>query len=132
MRSTIQTKPEVSLRRKKQQPGHRKVLVTGGRNYLNKGRVFDVLSRVAPQCVITGGGLGADDFARSWALAHGICYVEVPANWAFYDKSAGPIRNHWMAEFLTPDLVLAFPGGKGTRSMIDVAHKHRIAVKVIT
>ena len=121
----------MSLVSKKLSAAPSKVLVTGGRNYLNRRMVYEVLNRVSPSCVITGGGLGADDFARTWALREGICYVEVPANWTYYDKSAGPIRNHWMAEFLRPDLVLAFPGGKGTKSMVDVARKNRIAVKVI-
>jgi ABC-type Fe3+-hydroxamate transport system substrate-binding protein len=44
-----------------------------------------------------------------------------------YGPSAGPIRNGRMLEY-KPDLVIAFPGGRGTANMVKQARKAGIAV----
>lgn len=48
-----------------------------------------------------------------------------------YGKSAGPIRNQTMLDDGKPDLVLAFPGGRGTADMVAKAEKHGIPVRRI-
>jgi hypothetical protein len=56
-----------------------------------------------------------------------------PAQWDRYGEAAGPIRNAWMLEFGKPDLVVAFPGGRGTADMISKARKAGIEVcEVVT
>ena len=71
---------------------------------------------------------GADRLARRWAEKRGIHFAEVPALWDFYGRqAAGPLRNVAMA-FLMPDLVVAFPGGSGTASMVQIARQRAIEV----
>ena len=44
--------------------------------------------------------------------------IVFPAEWDKYGVSAGPIRNQKMIDEGKPDLVFAFPGGRGTTDMI--------------
>jgi hypothetical protein len=46
--------------------------------------------------------------------------IEVPAEWETHGRKAGPIRNARMLEH-KPDLVVAFPGGKGTANCVAQA-----------
>lgn len=55
----------------------------------------------------------------------------VHANWEAFGAAAGPVRNRWMLD-LEPDLVIAFPGGKGTKNMIEQAKKRGVPVMVIS
>lgn len=79
-------------------------------------------------CIIHGVARGADLMARRWAQDRGICCIEVPANWIKYEKKGGGIRNQWMLDFCSPDLVIAFPGKAGTGDMIRRAKKAGVAV----
>ena len=63
-----------------------------------------------------------------WAFDEGCASICVPANWNYYGNSAGHIRNSWMIKFLFPDLVIAFPGGKGTADMVRQAKSKNIDV----
>lgn len=109
-----------------------KILVCGGRDYCNRNHIFATLNSVRAYygkvCIIEGGARGADRLAREWAEQHGVPFVEMPANWAVYDKVAGGIRNGWMLEWLHPDFVLAFPGGSGTANMKRQATNANIPV----
>lgn len=109
-----------------------KVLVCGGRDYSNWPRVFDVLNSYVGTVtiVIHGGANGADCFASQWARRSGAQEVICPANWEYYGGKAGPIRNHAMAD-LMPDLVIAFPGGRGTAGMVKIAEARGIEVRRI-
>lgn len=82
--------------------------------------------------IIAGGAPGADTVAEEWARENG-CLVEVfPADWNTHGKSAGFIRNSQMLKEGKPDLVMAFPGGKGTRMMCDLAEKAGVRVNKYT
>lgn len=109
----------------------KKVIVCGGRNYADTDRLFAVLNTLVhkegPIYVIHGGAPGADQRAGGWAAQYGVPCAIVPANWAFYGNRGGPVRNNWMLD-LEPDLVVAFPGGHGTRSMIELAKKRGVRV----
>jgi len=77
--------------------------------------------------VITGGQYGIDTCAKEWAFTRGIDVVVFYANWRKYARSAGPLRNKTMLAYLIrsprvePVMVIAFPGGKGTASMCELA-----------
>jgi hypothetical protein len=74
---------------------------------------FDAVYGIA--CVIHGGANGADYIAGRWAQdTGGIPVEEFPADWNRHGNSAGPIRNQEMLDKGKPDLVVAFPGGRGT------------------
>lgn len=101
-----------------------RILVTGGREVTNKEAVWSVLSDLKPTMILHGKCLrGADLFAARYAEKHGIPNIEVPANWDYYGKSAGPVRNRWMLDYVTVDKVVAFPtkNSVGTRDMIEYA-----------
>ena len=107
------------------------VLVCGGRDFTNEGLLTQVLDEVSPQRIISGMARGADLMAYNYATRRGIPCDEYPADWNKYGKSAGYIRNKQMLEQGRPDLVVAFPGGKGTSMMVDIAKQAGVEVKEI-
>lgn len=76
--------------------------------------------------ILCGMAKGADVGGRKWAERRGIAVREFPAQWAKYGKAAGPMRNEEMAK--VADMVIAFPGGKGTKDMKWRALNHGAAV----
>jgi YspA, cpYpsA-related SLOG family len=111
-----------------------RVLVCGGRDYFDYENVCKVLDQyytaVGISVIIHGGATGADKSAGDYAEdLHIPCY-KFPANWNKYGKAAGPIRNKQMLEEGKPDVVIAFPGGKGTANMIKQAQE--AGIRVIT
>ena len=102
-----------------------KVLVCGGRDFNDQGFIFaelDELHSMTPfDCVVQGGALGADKIGGDWAQERQIPCVEVKADWKKYGKMAGRIRNADMLRIYKPNLVVAFPGGRGTWDMMDRA-----------
>jgi hypothetical protein len=77
---------------------------------------------------VTGGANGADHSAEDWAIDNGIVRRVFPADWDKHKRAAGPIRNKQMLVEGKPDLVLAFPGGKGTRNMVAQARSAGVDV----
>jgi hypothetical protein len=67
--------------------------------------------------IIHGGASGADRLAGEWAASRGIPVEVHPADWQKYGRAAGPIRNQQMID-RKPDMVVAFPGGRGTADMV--------------
>jgi len=98
-----------------------KVLVCGGRSftaYETVERYLDMLHALHGFTrVIHGAAIGADRCADQWAGFNRIDCQRFPAEWKVYGKGAGPIRNARMLNEGQPDLVVAFPGGKGTGNM---------------
>lgn len=99
-----------------------RVLVTGGRDYLGDVTCLDQLDI---SILIHGGASGADLRAAAHVESRGIHTVRVNALWDFYDKPAGYKRNHAMT-LLLPEYVVAFPGGRGTESMIKLIERLEI------
>jgi len=97
-----------------------RVLVCGGRNFDDAGLLERVLNDLdeRPRLIIEGGAQGADRWARSWARMRGIEVQTFEAQWARDGRAAGPIRNQAMLINGRPDLVVAFPGGRGTADMV--------------
>jgi hypothetical protein len=103
-----------------------RVLICGGRDYADMKAVGRAMRTVQEHfgevsCVIEGGARGADFLGKLWAQREGIPVLEIPANWNRYGKRAGHVRNGWMIEHGKPDLVVAFPGGRGTENMLAQA-----------
>ena len=108
-----------------------KVLVCGGRDYDDYFTISHELDSHRPTLVITGGAVGADHRAGVWAERNGVPLCIFPPHWGTYGNKAGPLRNSWMLEFGKPDLVLAFPGGKGTADMVRQARRAGIEVREV-
>ena len=68
--------------------------------------------------IISGCARGADTLGIEWAEARGIEVGRFPADWDTHGRAAGPIRNQRMLDEGKPDLVVAFPGGRGTADMV--------------
>ena len=98
------------------------VLICGGRSYSNAEAVNAALSALSPPptAVLTGGAPGADSLGARWAHANGVRTIIIYADWHKHGRAAGPIRNAKLVS-LRPALVLAFPGGRGTASLIALA-----------
>ncbi len=107
------------------------VLVCGGRDYHNRVKVYSVLDKLDSDphscigTIIEGGAKGADrlgrDWAEQWAKERNILVKTFVADWDTHGKAAGYIRNQQMLVEGKPDLVVAFPGGKGTANMVKLA-----------
>jgi hypothetical protein len=95
-----------------------KLLVCGGRHYLDERRVMEVLDAMHPTEIITGDADGADSWARAYATVNNISLRVFNAEWSTFGKAAGPMRNARMLAEGKPDAAVAFPGGSGTRDMI--------------
>ncbi len=111
----------------------KRILVCGGRDYKDRGKVFSVLSAAVPWfdvdfVIIEGGASGPDWYSKEWAHSHGHACIEMKAAWDFYGPGAGCIRNQWMLKHAMPDLVIAFPGGVGTKDMVTRAKKAGVVV----
>ncbi len=108
------------------------VTVTGGRDYQNRGKVFQVLDSLHEKFDITllvnGGCTGADHLAVRWARGLGVPYCTFPANFDFYGGRGGPMRNRYMLRFIKPGLVVAFPGGQGTSGCVKIAEEMGLTV----
>lgn len=81
--------------------------------------------------IIAGGAEGVDAVAIDWAVVNWCPFVEFRADWDKHGKAAGPIRNQRMLAEGKPDLVVAFPGGKGTAHMKRLARDAKIKVMEI-
>lgn len=81
--------------------------------------------------VIHGAAKGVDSLVGNWCEDKNIACTEFPAEWNKYRKAAGYIRNKQMLDEGKPDWVIAFPGGKGTQMMINLAKKNKTKVKII-
>lgn len=117
-----------------------RVLVCGGRDYQDRNAVWRELDRVAdvseadllgkPLVIIHGAcRTGADQLADEWAVTNYKQIDEFPAHWNRDGKAAGPIRNQRMIDEGKPDIVIAFPGGRGTADMVRRAKAAGIKVE---
>ena len=111
-------------------------IVCGGRNYSDTSTLNKALDEMNIGILIQGGASGADRLAKHWAERNGIPYIEVPALWKAEGRGAGPKRNSRMAKIALSihkdyehDVIcVAFPGGKGTESMTNIAENFKIKV----
>jgi hypothetical protein len=107
-----------------------RVLVCGGRDFDDVALMISALDRLHTErsftVVIHGNARGADKMADAWARRRGVPRepYELPqGEWDELGKKAGALRNQRMLDEGRPDLVVAFPGGGGTKDMVRRAVK---------
>lgn len=109
-----------------------RVLVCGGRNYTDAPKVRAVLDKLHAEAgidlIIQGGAKGADDLAFDCARVNYVDQVQFDADWENQGSFAGPMRNTRMLNEGKPDLVIAFPGGRGTADMVKKARRAGVQV----
>lgn len=108
-----------------------RVIVCGGRKYTDVETVAFELGTLQPDAVLVHGcASGADHIAEAiWSNRFRKTEGH-HADWGRYGKAAGPRRNQEMID-AGADLVIAFPGGKGTADMVARARKAGITVRVV-
>lgn len=85
-------------------------------------------TRYGELVIIHGNAKGGDTIAKDFATVHWLHEEPFPADWDRYRKRAGRIRNQQMLDEGKPDVVIAFPGGTGTRDMIRRARTAGVEV----
>jgi hypothetical protein len=129
-----------------------RVIIAGGRDFqhykLMKYKMIEILKNITtPITIIQGGAEGADKLAITFAKERGYKMKQYDAEWdnllapgaiiknnSFgkpYNAKAGIDRNEKMAK--NADALVAFWDGKspGTKSMIDIAERHKLKIRVI-
>lgn len=108
-----------------------RVIVCGGRDYADHRHVWGVLDELLaanPRIIIVqGGASGADRIARDWAIHHDVPNSTFEADWKNEGTAAGPLRNARMLK-AGADLLIAFPGGRGTADMVRRAKAAGVSV----
>ena len=111
-----------------------KALICGGRDYKPTEehylRIMKLLVINNIEEIVSGGAKGADAFGEAIAKLHGGEATVLKADWNKHGKSAGPIRNRLMLDYLDKkiDIVIALPGGSGTQDMMDISRKKGLPV----
>lgn len=112
----------------------RRVGVTGGRNYSDMETVQGVMWRLSVEDpdtrIISGGASGADRMCELAAHEIGLGVQMFRANWTEHGRAAGPIRNQEMVDSGL-DLLIAFPGGRGTADMVRRARAAGVPVEEV-
>jgi hypothetical protein len=112
-----------------------RVLVCGGRDYEVEALLTKRLDKLHDvyhvSVLIEGDARGADQLAGKWAESRNITHLVFPADWKRYRAAAGPIRNKQKLEEGKPDLVVAFPGDKGTANMVQQALDAGVKVETV-
>jgi hypothetical protein len=119
------------------------IMVAGGRDYGEAWKEERLIRRKLEayaqvgNVLLSGGARGADTIAEGiWTLDFQLPVMVAPAPWDRAGKAAGKMRTYailtgtaW-APYMTqaPDVVLAFPGGRGTEYTVDLARKLEIEV----
>ena len=110
-----------------------KILICGGRDYKDQKTVDKAMDHAVRHInpdditVISGHARGADQIGEAWAKSRDLSLDLYPAKWETYGKSAGFKRNIQMLD-TKPDMVVAFPGGKGTAHTVRNAKERGIDV----
>ena len=109
-----------------------RVLICGGRDFQDVTWLWSVMDEMHAKTpiseVIAGGSKGADTLGAEWGADRGIPCRVFMADWENLKRAAGPIRNQRMLDEGKPELVVAFPGGRGTADMVRRAQEAGVPV----
>lgn len=122
-----------------------RVIIAGSREFndyeLLKKSVIDIINKktMLPELtrIISGGARGADTLGEKFANEMGLEISRFIPDWDGLGKRAGYVRNEQMAKFAIENnndgMLIAFWNGisRGTKHMIDLAHKHGLEVHVV-
>lgn len=119
------------------------VLICGDRNYKNRRKIGKMVVKYKKRIalIVEGGAEGADKIAWEYGQLLGISTATLDANWTFFAKAAGPIRNRSMLLILQAfkkfgyrTEVWAFHSdlkkSKGTLNMVTIAREENILVRI--
>lgn len=124
------------IRWQKDQKAYR-IIIAGSRTFNNYALFASKLDHLVKKLrniyIVTGDAKGPDKMATRWAFERGWSYSIFRAEWDKHGKAASLIRNQEMIEKGRAKALIAFWDGKskGTKSIIDLAKKAKLKVKVI-
>lgn len=111
-----------------------KIIIAGGRDYLPNEEEKETVKNILKENQVTGIVSGCATGVDTWAIDLGseleLSIDLFPADWKQHGRSAGPIRNGLMAQYA--DMLIAFPGGRGTDNMIKQATEKGLKVVFIS
>lgn len=98
-----------------------KLAIVGSRTFDDRKLLEQNVAPLKPTQIISGGAKGADALGKQYAEDNDIEYIEYPAEWKKYGRSAGMIRNSSIVDAC--DTLIAFWDGqsKGTKDSIKKA-----------
>ena len=101
-----------------------KLLITGSRTFEDKKHLYDELSKIDFDLLISGGAAGADQLAEEYARDNDIQIEQHKPDYNKYGRGAPIVRNKEMVDLC--DLVIAFwdKKSRGTKSTIEYAAKN--------
>ena len=105
-----------------------KLIIAGGRKYKFTSADITLLDHIKHRIteIVHGGAAGVDTEAGIYAQIYNIPCKVFKADWDKFGKSAGHLRNRDMAIYA--DVVLLFPGGRGTESMRRFAIEYNLTI----
>lgn len=112
-----------------------RVIVAGSRGFNNYNLLEEKLNFFLQNydniTIISGGAKGADELGKIYAIANNYNLETYPAKWEQYGKRAGYIRNEEMAKVADACVVFWDGNSRGSKHMIDLAHKYELKVRVV-
>jgi predicted Rossmann fold nucleotide-binding protein DprA/Smf involved in DNA uptake len=110
-----------------------KVIIAGSRDFHDYDTLLNGIkeSKFIISEVVSGMASGVDQLAIRYAKENNLPLHEYWAEWEFYGKSAGPIRNELMAK--NADQLIAIWDGKskGTKNMIETMNRMNKPVYIV-
>lgn len=119
-------------------------LIVGSRSFTNyqqaKLSIDKMLSKKREEgfsfIIVSGGASGADALAKQYAEEYDYQYIEFPADWERYGRSAGIKRNEQMHQYISQYEhrgCIAFWDGisKGTQHSFTLAEKYHNPLRII-
>lgn len=110
-----------------------KIAFSGGRHYNDVAYVNMVLNELVqefgPFEVLVGDATGLDSLVKDWAEGNSVEHTVFKADWFKFGKGAGPIRNGAMINHA--DMLIAFPGGRGTDNAIKTAMFRGVTTRLV-
>jgi hypothetical protein len=120
-----------------------KVIIAGSRTITNYKKVKEIILKGIRELlipysfrehfnleIVSGGAKGVDFLAERFAKEEKFKFVLFPANWGYYAKQAGYLRNIEMANYADALIAVWDGKSKGTKHMIDIAKKKGLKVYV--
>ena len=108
---------------------NKRLAIVGSRNC----PPIDIASNIPfiPSAIVSGGALGADTYAKEYAIKNNIPIVEFLPDYKRYGRNAPILRNIQIVE--NCDFLLAFWDciSRGTKFTIEYAEKRGVPFKII-
>ena len=120
-----------------------RIAISGSRNFAEKDLVtawlckylrrnFDSSTGFEDVLIITGGGIGVDEYVARWCMRNGVKHLAVNARWLELSRPAGPRRNRHIISLCNE--FYAFWDGKspGTKHAIKVAKQKKKHIRTFS